>query len=102
MNIIIAGSGKFGTMLTRKLVEEGHNITLIDNDFDVLEDSNEEYDIISVHGNCASMETLREAGVNAGVARFAEFSNLLFLKLISELNVERSYNISRNYYYRFS
>lgn len=40
---------------------------------------------------------LREAGVNAGVARFAEFSNMLFLKLISELNVERSYNLSSNY-----
>lgn len=40
---------------------------------------------------------LREAGVNAGVARFAEFSNLLFLKLISELNTERSYNLSSNY-----
>lgn len=37
---------------------------------------------------------LREAGVNAGISRFTEFSNLLFLKLISELNEERNYNIS--------
>lgn len=39
---------------------------------------------------------LREAGINAGVSRFAEFSNLLFLKLVSELNEERQYNISKS------
>lgn len=39
---------------------------------------------------------LREAGINAGVSRFTEFSNLLFLKLVSELNVERKYNISKS------
>jgi restriction-modification protein len=42
-------------------------------------------------------DKLREAGVNAGITRFAEFSNLLFLKLISELNEERNYNISKQY-----
>lgn len=63
MNIIIAGSGKLGTMLTRMLVDEGHNITLIDDNSDVLEDNNEEYDILCVHGNCASMQTLRDAGI---------------------------------------
>lgn len=42
-------------------------------------------------------DKLREAGVNAGIARFAEFSNLLFLKLVSELNIERHYNISKPY-----
>ena len=40
---------------------------------------------------------LREAGINAGIARFTEFSNLLFLKLVSELNDDRGYNISKNY-----
>lgn len=40
-------------------------------------------------------DKLREAGINAGIARFTEFSNLLFLKLLSELNEERHYNISK-------
>ena len=30
MNIIIAGDGKVGSMLTRQLSTEGHNITVID------------------------------------------------------------------------
>ena len=63
MNIIIAGSGKVGSMLTRQLSTEGHDITIIDSNAKVLEASVERYDIIAVHGNCASMDVLQQAGV---------------------------------------
>ena len=63
MNIIIAGDGKVGSMLTRQLSSEGHDITVIDSDSAVLQASVERYDVISVHGNCASMSVLQEAGV---------------------------------------
>ena len=63
MNIIIAGDGKVGSMLTRQLSSEGYDITVIDNDARVLESSVEHYDVISVHGNCASMGVLLQAGV---------------------------------------
>ncbi len=63
MNIIIAGDGKVGSMLTRQLSSEGHDITVIDSDVRVLQSSVERYDVISVHGNCASMSVLQQAGV---------------------------------------
>ena len=63
MNIIIAGCGKVGSTLVRQLSSEGCNITLIDSKSKVLEDSVERYDVLAVHGNCASMEVLRNAGV---------------------------------------
>jgi len=63
MNIIIAGDGKVGSTLTRQLTAEGHNITVIDSNHDVLQSSVERYDVISVHGNCASMNVLQQAGV---------------------------------------
>lgn len=63
MNIIIAGDGKVGSTLTRQLTAEGHNITVIDSDDWVLQSSVERYDVISVHGNCASMTVLNQAGV---------------------------------------
>ena len=63
MKIIIAGDGKVGSMLTRQLSSEGHDVTVIDSDARVLQSSVERYDVISVHGNCASMEVLLEAGV---------------------------------------
>ena len=63
MNIIIAGDGKVGSMLTRQLSLEGHSVTVIDLDAHVLSASVERYDVICVHGNCASMEVLQQAGV---------------------------------------
>ena len=63
MNIIIAGDGKVGSMLTRQLSTEGHDITVIDSNSKVLEATVERYDVIAVHGNCASMDVLQQAGV---------------------------------------
>lgn len=63
MNILIAGNGKVGSALTRQLAAEGHDLTIIDHNADVLSASVERYDVMSVHGNCASAQTLREAGV---------------------------------------
>ena len=63
MKIIIAGDGKVGSMLTRQFSGEGHDLTLIDNNPGALESTIERYDVMSVEGNCASMEVLRNAGV---------------------------------------
>ena len=63
MNIIIAGDGKVGSMLTRQLSSEGHNIPVIDSNAGVLEATVERFDVIAVHGNCASMDVLQQAGV---------------------------------------
>ena len=63
MNIIIAGSGKVGLTLARRLAEEGYNLTLIDSDPQVLADVCENFDVIGIQGNCASMPVLQQAGV---------------------------------------
>ena len=63
MKIIIAGVGKVGAMLVMQLSAEGHDLTLIDKDPNALESTMERYDVMSVTGNCASMEVLRTAGV---------------------------------------
>lgn len=63
MNIIIAGDGKVGVSLARQLTAEGHDLTLIDLDSKVLETTTEQYDVMAVEGNCASMEVLLRAGV---------------------------------------
>ena len=63
MNIIIAGGGKVGFTLARQLSAEKHDITLIDSDQQVLHSGMERFDVMAVHGNCASMETLLQAGV---------------------------------------
>lgn len=63
MNIIIAGGGMVGTTLSFLLCAEGHNVTLVDRDQAVLDKCMEAYDVMGLYGNCASMETLYQAGV---------------------------------------
>ncbi len=63
MNIIIAGNGKVGSTLVRQLSAEGYDLTVIDTNQAVLEDTIARYDVMSVNGNCATMKTLLEAGV---------------------------------------
>lgn len=61
MNIIVAGDGKVGLAITRLLSQEGHDIVAIDTKHNILEDKN--LDVMTVVGNCATMETLKEANV---------------------------------------
>ncbi len=63
MNIIIAGIGKVGLTLAEQLSAEGHDITLLDNDNAVLEETVEQFDALAVCGNCASKDILDTAGV---------------------------------------
>ena len=62
MNIIIVGDGKVGAALAAQLSSEGHDITIIDSDPQVLSESIEKLDVMAVTGNGASMSVLREAG----------------------------------------
>lgn len=63
MKIIIAGYGKVGSAMTRQLASEGYDLTIIDSNKNKLESGQGLYDIMCVHGNCATMEVLKEAGV---------------------------------------
>lgn len=64
MNIIIVGAGTVGTVICTQLASEGHNITLIDLNMSVLSELCNKYDIIGVHGNGASVPTMRKAGAD--------------------------------------
>ena len=63
MKIIIAGSGKVGTTLARRLASEGYDLTLIDSNQQVLQELCEQCDVMGVQGNCASMPVLQQAGI---------------------------------------
>lgn len=63
MKILIAGCGQVGETLVQELSAEGHDLTVLDEDAHVLEVGMERYDVIALQGNCASMQTLYQAGV---------------------------------------
>ncbi len=63
MNIIIAGMGKVGSSLAEVLSSEDHDITVIDSDKSVVKTASEKYDVMTVSGNSATLEVLKNAGV---------------------------------------
>ncbi|MBP5492832.1 MAG: Trk system potassium transporter TrkA [Clostridiales bacterium] len=63
LKIIIVGNGKVGHTLTEQLSKEGNNITVIEKDASVIADLDAQFDIITIKGNGASYNTLKEAGV---------------------------------------
>jgi trk system potassium uptake protein TrkA len=63
MQILIVGSGKVGYTVTGRLASEGHDVTIIDKRSGVLSKTQNDFDVITVQGNGASMETLKDADV---------------------------------------
>ena len=63
MRITVVGCGKVGEKITARLVEEGHDIAVLDIDPAVVNDVTNTYDVMGVVGNGASYSVLREAGI---------------------------------------
>jgi trk system potassium uptake protein TrkA len=63
LRIIIVGCGKVGVALLEQLCKEGHDITIIDNDAQKIQDLTNLYDIMGITGNGASYSVQVEAGI---------------------------------------
>lgn len=63
MRILIVGDGKVGHTLATELLREGHDITIIDQNEEVIKKTTDNLDVICVHGNGANAATLMEAEV---------------------------------------
>jgi trk system potassium uptake protein TrkA len=64
MNIIIVGAGTVGSNIAELLLQENHNITVIDLDKVRLQELGEQLDIRTLHGYGASQEVLAQAGIS--------------------------------------
>lgn len=62
MKIIIIGTGKVGFSLAEQLLNEKHDITIVDTQDSALRRATDALDIMNVKGNGVSTDTLREAG----------------------------------------
>ncbi len=64
MKIVIVGAGKVGSTLAFQLVKEGHELIIVDTDIKRLNILQNMADIMTLCGNGASSETLKEAEVD--------------------------------------
>ena len=62
MKIIIIGAGSVGSALAKSLVEENHEVTVIDNRKEILEELGRQSDLRTVCGAPCYPEVLFEAG----------------------------------------
>lgn len=63
LNIIIVGCGKVGETLVEQLSKEGHDITIIDKNPQLVQTVANTYDVMGMVGNGASYSTQLEAGI---------------------------------------
>ena len=63
MYIIVAGAGMVGGELALKLVEDKHDVVIIDRDKEACDRLYAQTGVVAIGGNAASIETLKEAGV---------------------------------------
>lgn len=61
MQIVIIGGGKLGYSLAQHLVDEGHNVTMIERSEAVLQKNMDTLDAMFIKGSGVSADTLREA-----------------------------------------
>ena len=104
MKIIIVGDGKVGQTLTKQLSKEGHDLTVVDSNPRILNDNIENFDILTVEGNGASMETLRRADAGEADLLIAATStdeiNLLSCITAKKLGTKHTIARVRNTEYR--
>ena len=80
MNIIVVGIGKVGYTVAEQLAQEKHDVTIIDTNEEVINDTLQDIDVIGVIGNGAVSKTLLDAGVD-------ECDMLIALTGSDELNI---------------
>ena len=65
MNIIIVGCGRVGRSIAEQLNTEEHSITVIDVNPKALERFEDTQNILTIEGNGATLDTLKEAGISS-------------------------------------
>jgi len=100
MNIIIVGNGKVGFTLAEELVNEDHDITLIDRDAEALRTAEEQLDIFCLTGNGAAYPVQIEANVPEAdiliAATSADEINILCCLLARKLGAKHTIARVRN------
>ena len=103
MRIIIAGAGAVGTHLARLLVQENHDIILMDEDRDRLNTIKDNVELLSKTGNCTSLKALSDANVKNTDLFIAvtpeESKNINACMLASNLGAKKTLARIDNYEY---
>ncbi len=82
MKIVVVGAGKIGRSAIESLVNEGHDVSVIDNNQEVINEITNVYDVMGLCGNGADSDILLEADIE-NTELFAAFSGSDELNMLS-------------------
>lgn len=104
MKIIIAGAGAVGFHLAKLLSKENQDITLIDTDQEVLNHVNAHLDVLTITGDAAAINVLKQAQAEKAKLFIAvttsEKTNLLLAILAKDMGVKKTIaRINNNEYF---
>lgn len=104
MRIVIVGAGKVGSTLAFQLVKEGHDVVVIDTNEEKINDLQNMADIMTICGNGANEEILREAEVDQSdiliAATSADEVNMLACFIARHVGVSKTIARVRSPEYR--
>lgn len=93
MQILIVGCGNVGLTLIDQLSKEGHNITVIEEKSDVIQNVVNNYDVMGIVGNGASYSIMKDAGIESADLMIA-VTNSDELNILSCLFAKKAGNCS--------
>ncbi len=100
MRIVIAGAGKMGMAIARQLCREGHDLTLIDQRQDKVDNAVNSLDVIGCRGSCAAPGTLTEAEVGLAdlfiAATGTDEANLIACQFARRMGARHVITLLRN------
>ncbi len=92
MKIVVVGAGKVGKAIIEHVSREGHQVIVVDNDSNIVEDIVNRYDVMGILGNGASYELLRNAEVSKASVLIAvtesDETNMLCCIIAKKLGVK--------------
>ena len=94
MNIVIVGAGKVGETLIGNLVHEKHNVAIVDNDYEIIKNVVNRYDVRGVVGGGLERNVLLDAGVDKADLLIAcaprDEMNILCCVLAKKIGAQRT------------
>jgi len=93
MYVIVIGAGELGYYLTQLLVDENHDVVVVDKDSMVCERISNELNVVATQGDATESKTLEKAGVRDADAVVAltrkDETNLIISLLAKELGAKQ-------------
>jgi trk system potassium uptake protein TrkA len=65
MRIIVCGAGQVGSSIARQLAGEANDVTLIDNNPEIVRKRSDTLDVRCIHGNASLPDVLADAGAKS-------------------------------------